>query len=392
MNWLMALSITFILSSSAWAVERPLVEEYLHSGDLSNGELVLEAILVDEPDNDQVRFGLGVLRLVRGVERLGQSLSRYGVKTTRAPILRLPVPENPNPEVITYTAFRRMLDDFYNDLETVEATLAEVTDDDVQLPLRLNKIHLDLDGNGKANEEFGAILKSIVRQDFEFLKENPDFEVYFDRGDVAWLRAYCHLVMSILNMMLVMDTEESFNISAHDWFAKPEHKYEGTRQEQWQKLREVNDAVYVKEPLRFNRFRLHLIAVTELNHETWRHIRMEEDDHFEWLPNPSQKGVLGLPVRDEMIDAWLAMMDEFKRLLEGQKTIPRIFNLDKDGKGLNIKILLSEPPEKFVYGSYPDQWPDKYFTDDPDVDLQLLFRVFGMFSNPAAVGYSIWFN
>lgn len=392
MKWLMALSITFFLNSSAWAVEPPFVEKYLLSGDLSNGELVLEAALVDAPDNDQVRFGLGVIRLVRGVERLGQSLTFYGVKTTRVPVLRLPVPRNPNPAVITYTAFRRMLDDFYNDLESVEETLSAITDDNVQLPLHLNKIHLDLDGNGKANEEFGVILKSVVRQDFEFLKENPDFEVHFDRGDVAWLRAYCHLVMSMVDMMLVMDTEESFNITAHDWFEKPEHKYEGTRQEQWKKLREVNNAIYVKEPLRFNRFRLHLIAVTELNHETWKHIRLEEDDQLEWLPNPSQKGVLGLPVREEMIDAWLAMMDEFKRLLEGKKTFPRIFDMQKNGKGLNFKIMLTDPPEKIDYDSSPDEWPDKYFTDDPDVDLQLLFRVFGMFSNPAAVGYSIWFN
>ncbi len=392
MNWLTALSITLILSSSVLAAEPPLVEKYLHSGNLSNGELVLEAALVDEPENDQVRFGLGVIRLIRGVERLGQSLTQYGVKTTQVPVLRLPVPKNPDPAVITYTAFRRLLVDFYNDLETVEATLSEITDDDVQLPLHLNKIRLDLNGDGKAIEKFGTILKSVVRQDFEFLKENPDFEVHFDRGDVAWLRAYCHLVMSLLDMLLVMDTEESFNITAQDWFTKPEHKYEGTRQEQWKKLRDVNDAVFVKEPLRFNRFRLHLIAVTELNHETWKHIRREEDDHFEWLPNPSQKGVLGLPVRNEMIDAWLEMMDEFKRLLEGQKTLPRIFGIVKEGQGLNIKILLTDPPGKFVYDSFPDQWPDKYFTDDPDVDIQLLFRVFGMFSNPAAVGYSIWFN
>jgi len=93
-----------------------------------------------------------------------------------------------------------------------------------------------------------------------------------------------------------------------------------------------------------------------------------------------------------MIDAWLAMMDEFKRLLEGKKTFPRIFDMQKNGKGLNFKIMLTDPPEKIDYDSSPDEWPDKYFTDDPDVDLQLLFRVFGMFSNPAAVGYSIWFN
>ncbi|WP_296455232.1 hypothetical protein [Rubinisphaera sp.] len=75
MNWLPALLISLILSSSMLAAESPLVEKYLHSGNFSNGELVLEANLADKADNDQVRFGLAVLKLARGVERLVQTLS-----------------------------------------------------------------------------------------------------------------------------------------------------------------------------------------------------------------------------------------------------------------------------------------------------------------------------
>ena len=45
--------------------------------------------------------------------------------------------------------------------------------------------------------------------------------------------------------------------------------------------------------------------------------KAETDDDHEWLPNPKQKGALGLPVRDEMIDAWLAMMAELEVLLNG---------------------------------------------------------------------------
>src|SRR4051812_9249334 len=96
----------------------PLAEKYLHAGELARGEQALEAALARAPRDDQLRFGLGALRFVRGVERLGQSLYEYGAKSenTYAPFLRLPVPKNPAPSPIRYPAFRRMLDDFRRDL------------------------------------------------------------------------------------------------------------------------------------------------------------------------------------------------------------------------------------------------------------------------------------
>jgi hypothetical protein len=80
--------------------------------------------------------------------------------------------------------------------------------------------------------------------------------------------------------------------------------------------------IAVKGPARLGRLRKHLLEVVKLNRETWRYIRAETDDDHEWLPNPKQKGVIGLPVRDEMIDAWLEMMGELEALLDGKTTLP----------------------------------------------------------------------
>ena len=99
------------------------------------------------------------------------------------------------------------------------------------------------------------------------------------------------------------------------------------------------------EPARLGRLRRHLTKVTELNRETWKNIRAETDDEHEWLPNAKQQGVLGLPVRDNMIDAWLTMMAELEALLNGNRTLPKIY-LSKTGQGLNLRKLLDEPPEK----------------------------------------------
>jgi HEAT repeat protein len=373
----------------------PLVEKYLHSGELAKGEQALEAALAAAPKDDQIRFGLGVLQFIRGVEGLGQSLHKYGTKSenTNIPFLRLPVPNNPDPATIDYTALRRVLDDFYRDLARAEATLAGVTDDKVKLRLRLAGIRLDLDRDGKPTDKFMDILKKIMqRERFDFLASNPDFLVCFDRGDVAWLRAYCHLLMGMLDFYLALDTEQLFDLSADELFAKPKHPFRSTAEEKQQKITEASRAFAVKEPARLGRFRKHLVKVAELNRETWKHIRAETDDDHEWLPNPKQTGVLGLPVRDEMIDAWLAMVAELEALLEGKRAFPQFF-ISKNGKGLNLKTLLDDPPEKLVLDIEGLQsLPDKYWSEAADVDTNALMRVIEIFGNPTAMAYAAWFN
>lgn len=396
MRWITVTIVLLTPTVRLGAADRPSVEKFLHSGELARGEQALEDALAAAPNDDQIRFELGVIQVVRGVERLGQSLHEYGAKSenSNTPFLRLPVPKNADPASISYAVLRRVLDDFHRDLSTAEATLAGVADDKVKLPLRLASIRLDLDGDGKPTDRFIDILKQVMqRQQFDFLNSNPDFLVCFDRGDVAWLRAYCHLLMAMLDFYLAFDTRELFDLSAHELFAKPKKPFHGGEAEKWQKLQEAWKEIAVKEPARLSRFRKHLIKVAELNRETWRQIRAETDDDHEWLPNAKQKGVLGLPVRDEMVNAWLAMMTELEALLDGKRTFLQVFGINRNGKGLNLKSLLDDPPEKFVQdGTFPLNLPDKYWFEAKDVDLNVLWGVIQVFGNPTAVAYAVWFN
>jgi HEAT repeat protein len=381
------------------ALEPPLVEAYLHQGRLTQGEDALSERLKTSPRDDQARFGLGVLRFVRGVERLGQSLYKYGARSenTNIPFVRLPVPENPHPAPITYTAFRRVLDDFHRDLAAAEAALAGISDDKVQLPLRLAAVRLDLAGDGKSTDRFIDILKKMLqRQRFDLLQSNPEFVVAFDRGDVAWLRAYCHLLMGMLDFYLAFDTERLFDEWAGRVFAKPEKRGADAAREPI--VAEAWMVLAVKERARLGQFRKHLVRVAELNRETWKYIRAETDDDHEWLPNPRQKGVLGLPVQDERIDAWLAMMAELGALLEGKRTLTfekenNVFV--KDDKGLNLKTLFDDPPEKLLLDvGFLQTLPNKYFSERSDVDSRVLTQVIGILflGDPTAVAYAAWFN
>jgi hypothetical protein len=384
MSWIM-IGILLLQPTDGGIKTTPLVEQYLHSGQLAKGEQMLTVALAKEPGNDQLRFGLGVLQVFRGVERLGQALHEHGVKSehTNVPFLRLPVPPNPNPTPISYAVCRRILDDFRRDLLAAEATFAAVTDDQVKLPLRLASVRLDLDGDGNATDRMADILRKLVRQEIPFLKANPEFLVCFDRGDVAWLRAYCHLLSAMIDFYLAFDTQASFDNHAHGVFANPKVRT-GI-----EKPDILHGKISIPEPLRLHRFRTHLLQVCVLNRETWRFIRAERDDDHEWLPNPKQKGVLGLPVRDNMIDAWLGMIGELEAVLKGDKLLP----LGGGDTHFNLKAWLDDPPSSFtIMELLSGGAGGKYLTKGEPMDIGALLAVGQVFGDSLSFAYAMWFN
>jgi hypothetical protein len=377
-------ALALSLTAAPAAAQQPLAEKYLHSGELAKGEQALEAALRAAPMNDQLRFGLGVIQFVSGVERLGQSLYEYGAKSesTDVPFLRLPVRKNPDPAPVRYHTLRRVLDDFRRDLAAADRTLAGVIDGKVKLPLRLAAVRLDLDGDGRPTDEFAGMLKTLMRQDLAFLKADPEFRVVFDRGDVAWLRAYCHLLMGMLDFMLAFDWEREFDQHTVQAFANPKPR---------NVAKDRGNAIAVAEPGRLGRFRRHLLKVCELNRETWEFIRAETDDDREWLPNAKQKGVLGLPVRDEMIDAWLEMVAEMEALLSGEKVFPGLFAPTL--RGISLKAVLDDPPAEFDFDAIQKRGvAAKYIGKGEAVDLSKLTRWAAVFNTPTAVAYAAWFN
>ncbi|CAN5603012.1 hypothetical protein BH11PLA2_BH11PLA2_20750 [soil metagenome] len=393
MRPLVAIMLVGMILPHLRAAEPPLVERYLHAGELAKGEQALEFALGAEPKDDQLRFGLGFLQFFRGVERLGQSLHEYGIKSEHQnlPFLRLPIDPNPDASPITYPAFRRILEQMHRDLATAESTLAKITDDNVKLPIRLAKIRLDLHDNGK-RVPFVDIMKRIMRVNtLEFLKNNPDFEVHFDRGDVAWFRGYCHLLMGMLDVYLSADSEDAFDHFAAEAFAKPKRRLPGKPEISSDK------PIVMKETARLGHFRKHLLAVCELNRESWKFIRAETDNDYEWLPNPKQQSAIGLPVRAEMVDTWLTMMAELEDLLNGKKIIPQAilrFVWPSIEGGLNMKRLLDDPPEKFDWDSITKNGPQAKYLDKKgdSFDVGVIFSTFQMFNDPMGMGYMAWFN
>jgi hypothetical protein len=297
------------------------------------------------------------------------------------------VPENPDPSPITSADYVRMLDRFYADLAAVDSTLTGIKSDDVSLELRITAIRMNMTGRGPANDKLVDVIGKLAGGQMKIPADNPEFLIRFDRGDVAWMRAYCHLLMAMIDFNLAFDPDELF-MGWGPLFANPK----GVERDP----QNPGNIIAITDPARLDHFRRHLLKVCELNEETWKFIRLEKDNDREWLPNSRQTGVLQVPVTDEMIDNWLKMIKEFEGLLNGTKVIPKWlvqFVSPRSPRGVNLRTFLEDPPEVVDMHRLNKQGiRDKYLDDKPDIDVQVVVGFFMMFQNTFSVGYAIWFN
>jgi hypothetical protein len=355
---------------------------------------------------DQIRFGLGASQFLEAIEHLGQGFYKYGLRTPaifrmlgRTP--QLPLPTNPHPELITHAAADQMIKDFVRDLHKAEQTLAGVKDDQVKLPVRLNAIRLDLRGDGKRDVGLLEVMAPYFRG--SAFPKNADVLVHFDRGDVAWLRGYCHLLEAFCEFILAHDARDLFDILAPQVFPRVQSKF-GFMLERADRINSNNidtnmvlDAIAavhmirlpVREPARMRAALEHLEQMVKLGRESWKFILAEKDDDHEWIPNPRQKGVLGVPVTQGMIDSWMEFLDETEALLQGKRLAP--FWRGDGKEGINLRRVFTEPQTfdlvLWIQGAGAVPYLEQGMLTRKEV-WQRLLRVFrGEF-----VGFAIWFN
>jgi hypothetical protein len=350
-----------------FAAGPPLAEKHLTAGRLADGQAALEERLKSKPDDDEARFGLGTLQFVRAIERLGQSLYKFGAVGPESrlgrqiPLLRLAVPKNPAPARVRYSDVREMLRQLQTDLMLAEATLAKVKDHNLKLPLHFGLIRLDLNGDGTASEgetlwRIYAGLNRGLRPGAEI--RPPDAEAFvigFDYADVLWLRGYCHLLSSLCDVGLAYDQQALFDAVGRHLFDNadaPALPQELLRQPDRPFEDEIADAIAaihlshfpLQEPQRMKSALAHLREVIDLSRENWKAIQAETDDDHEWIPSSRQTGVIpGVRVREEMITGWHDFLNEAEAVLGGTKLVPHWrFNAEH---GINLRRVFEEPRE-----------------------------------------------
>lgn len=387
-----------------------LLRRHAEAGTLAAGEAALAAL----PQDRQAIAAQGMIKFARAVETLAQGFYRHGLKPPRnnnIPLLRLPVPENPRPEPLTYEALRAIYVRFLADLTAAEAMLARLPDGSVRLPLDLNAVRLDLDGDGQATpaESLGRIIARVGLADPRFREPVADaptepWEVGFDRADTTWLRGYCHLMSALLEFVLAYDWHETYASAAHLFFAgatdpsearaAPEPARDPILGGDGGQFADLIALVHLvrwplAEPERLPRAREHLKTMIVLNRQTWTEVQAETDDDHEWLPGPHQRNTAfpGLQVTAERIEAWKAALTELEAALDGTLLVPHW----RYRQGIDLKAVFTAPRplDLVLWGTGHAALP--YLKDGPQMSRASWNQWQRIFAGQFLT-YAIWFN
>ena len=382
-------------------------EVLLQQGKLVEAEGLLAKTLTEQPGDDNARFALGIVQFLHAVETRMQVFHRYGFKTEGngiIPITNLPILPNPKPDPLDYQTARGLLQGWVDDLAKVEATLAGVKSPDVKLPLHFGLIRLDFDGDGKStdDETLWNIYNHFNRNANASAEAAKGFVVAVDRGDVDWLRGYCHLLAAFSEAVLTYDFQELFHRSGYLLFngikaPEPFLTVNGDAENAMvSRIVDYVAAVHllrlpVAEPKRMQTTLAHLESVVALSRSSWKFILAETDDDHEWVPNPKQSTIVPeTKVTDEMVQGWTEFLDEFSAILAGKKLAP-FWRGDNPKLGLNVRRIMTDPRPfdlvLWIQGTALVPYLEEGEVTKPDTWTRFnrIFR--GEF-----IGFAIWFN
>jgi hypothetical protein len=263
-----------------------------------------------------------------------------------------PIPQGIEPQELSYEQLREIVAAWRDDVARAEATLARVGEQDVKLRLPVGLIRMDFNDDGVAdeNEALWALFNRL-RTRFTGDEEGArDFIIAFDRGDVEWLRGYCHICMAATEVVLAHDFRELFESCGHLAFAKPQtpHKFLLSRvPDHHEPFLDMIALVHlmrfeVADPDGMERARRRLLSAIGRSRAMWRHFDAETDDDREWIPNPRQSAAIpGAAVSEQMREMWLLFLDEGQEALEGNRLVR--FWRPSDTRGVNLKRVFTEP-------------------------------------------------
>jgi hypothetical protein len=103
------------------------------------------------------------------------------------------------------------------------------------------------------------------------------------------------------------------------------------------------------EPARMETALHHWQMVTMQSKESWKWILAETYNDHEWLPNPNQDSVIpNAKLTYPMIESWLSMMEESRKLLAGETLIP-FWRGSDDTLGINLEKFFLMPPDRLDF-------------------------------------------
>jgi hypothetical protein len=378
--------------------------------DRSSALAELEAAKGSDP---LAAYAAGSVEFFVALEKLGAGLHRHGFESPRSfmlPLMQLPIPDNPNPEPLTYEEFRKILSDFHDAMAEANATLAMVpanADIGVEVDLRTLGIDLDEDGKITPQESAAAIMAALSNNSGDAPDASP-LVFRFDRADGYWLQGYANFLMAQADFWLAHDFRLAFDQTFQMLFPRAKLPMQDTLvplddgggngifASEW-RIADFVSFIHlvnwqVVEPERRKAARTELLEMIRLSRDDWKAIRAETDNDREWLPGPQQAGanqLTGMEVTETEVQAWHATLQVAEDLLEGRTLLPHFRFADK---GINMKRFFDEPQTFDLVLSITGPGVAPYLEKGPILSSDDWWALQSQFGGSGFMTFALWFN
>jgi hypothetical protein len=306
------------------------------------------------PTNEEL-FALAGLRFLGGVESALQLRWQTGVRAdwSELPILRLPIPENPNARAFEPADFTKILTGLDAEMDSAREALTRLGDEPFALDLRMADLWFDIDMNGTRGEgEDIASVAGLTLGGTRMVAEPvADPVIRFDTADAAWLTAYTHFLSGFVSTALAYDPEPAIRrvidssaaIYALWGDTPPPNALDMMFGRQVDRVAMVLFALS-KTPDKTLALDAHghFLSMIEENRRFWSLVRLEEDNDREWVPNDRQTSGLGLNVPPGTGERWQAVLADAEALLMGEALIPH-WRFGAEA-GINLRRAFENPP------------------------------------------------
>ncbi len=311
------------------------------------------------------QFTLGAVGFLRGIERSLQFRWQHNmaIKDFDMPVLRLPVPPNPDAQPFSPELITVLFENLRDDMAISQAAL-DAVEGDVSVKIDLMALWFDINMNGARDAgeglmEFGINTMMSRRQAAEMQAQaSPALTVHFDTADVAWLNAYTHLLSGLSELVIAFDPTEAIAkvLSSNQAMMDLRGNAQGMNIIDafigggaggfggWIDQFAMVYGALNQQPIAENTraAHAHFLEMIAQNKLFWAAVNAETDNNLEWIPNATQTAALGFTLPEGAAESWQAILGDAEQMLNGELLVS-FWRISPAG-GVNVQKMFENPP------------------------------------------------
>ena len=334
------------------AVADPIaLSREIGAGGLAPAEARLSALASPAAEE---QFALAGIRFLGAVERALQLRWQVGLEAdwTELPVLRLPIPANPEAREIKGEDITALLSGIIGDMEAARETLPP-QGAEFALEIDLADLWFDINANNTRDEgeELVRVAGTALGFGGNWQPAPGEMVIRFDTADAAWLEAYTHLLAGIATTIQAYDpgpatdriVQASKEVYALWGDSQPDNAWDMMFGKQVDRLTILLRAMEQKpDQALASAAHDHFLKMIEANRRFWPLVLAETDNDREWVPNEAQVSALGISLPEGTIERWQGVLHEAEQLLQGELLIPH-WRYGAEA-GISLKKLFDEAP------------------------------------------------